>query len=136
MIEKNLVSACMSILAHELPRAVIYRVADRFTGGRPDLEVAWGGTTSYLEFKYLIKDETVHDKWEDARQLVTCVRLEQQTGRCWVVAYRKAYRERPDETIIYRPTKLLNRQIPEGGDVIRFTGFDHRAIAGIIRCER
>jgi hypothetical protein len=132
------------------PGALLWKINDRLTGGRPDLEVAWRGHTSKIEFKLLKKDENIHQKWEDERQLVTCVKYERQTHHCWIVAYRMAAFERPNTTLIYRPTKLLDRAIPEptfrhkrefvqtdclhlwDHGVLEFEGFAHGAIVRLL----
>lgn len=115
MKERKLEAACMDALREGLPGCNLWKIHDLTTGGQPDLEVAWHGHTTKLEFKLLKRDENVHDKWEDGRQLITCVRYEQQTARCWVVAWRQPYRQGSGSgasTYIYRPTALLNRKVP------------------------
>ena len=151
MSETKLVKTCREVLEVELLGVFLWKVCDRMTGGIPDVFIGWNGATTMIEFKYLKKDETVHQKWEDGRQLVTCVKLEGVTGRCWVVAYQKKCQWREhDQTIIYRPTALLDLKTPkpsvmgyrvgeqwaarlwDEGCVI-MQGFDHRAIASLIR---
>lgn len=115
MKEKDYVAKCVEQLERFLPGAFIWKIADQATGGIPDLEVDWHGATTKIEFKLLKKAEQLHDKWEDGRQLVTCVQLEKATGRCWVVVFQKAsvaHDRGIDFTYIYRPTALLNRKIP------------------------
>lgn len=151
MSENKLVKLCRENLDAELPGVWHWKICDRMTGGIPDVDIAWAGATSKIEFKYLVKDETVHDKWEDGRQLVTCVQLECATSRCWVVAYqRKCKWREEDRTIIYRPTALLEGKLPKPSMIgiraneqwaarlwdegcVTMTGFDHHAIASLIR---
>lgn len=153
MKEKDLERQCMGLLKDTLGGVQLWKIRDEVTAGQPDLEVAWGGHTTKIEFKLLKKDENIHDKWEDQRQLIACVRYEQQTQRCWVVAYRAAYKrdERPETTLIYRPTTLLDRRIPSPWHVrteddyaqishrlwtwgaIQCAGFDHRAVLTLIQ---
>ena len=154
MTERDLEKACIGVIKHALPGAYVWKIHDLVTGGQPDLEVNWNGATTKIEFKVLKRDESIHQKWEDARQLITCVRYEVQTGRCWVVAYRKGDRRvnRPDATFIYRPTRLLDGKVPTpfkwefSGHVgyrfsdrlwqcgvVQLPGFAHDAVAAIIR---
>jgi len=151
MKERDHERKCMALFTTYLPTANLWKINDTVTGGQPDLEIAWNGHTTKIEFKVLKKDETVHDKWEDQRQLITCVRYEQQTQRCWVVAFRNLDRrtDRDAETLIYRPTKLLNRALPttDGFDddngkkysvlwqrgVIRLQGINYLGVLNLIR---
>lgn len=148
MKESDLVKACCLHAMSALPGVFIWKIADRCTGGIPDVEFDWNGATTKIEFKLLKKNETIHDKWEDGRQLTTCVRLEQQTGRCWVVAYQKAHASRPNQTLIYRPTALLDGKIPScrdwvskagiAADVwqaggVKLPGFDHATVVQLIK---
>jgi len=149
MSETKLVTKCREQLTVELPNVLLWKICDRMTGGQPDLEINWNGATSKIEFKVLHRNETVHDKWEDERQPITCVRYEQQTGRCWVVAFQQPYPKGERHlayTLIYRPTGLLDGKVPAADvsyemnaaalwekNVIRLVGFNHHAIAQLIR---
>lgn len=154
MKERDLENRCMEKLEARLPtKCHLWKIHDEVTAGQPDLEINYKGFTTKIEFKVLKKDETIHDKWEDERQLITCLRYEQTTTRCWVVAFKQHDRRFPkseDETIIYRPSALLDRKIPEAvfidrapvavdfcrlWDVgaIRFRGFNYDAIVALIR---
>lgn len=151
MTEHSLVDDCQFQLTNQLLGVHLWKIADGFTGGKPDLEVNWAGHTTKIEFKFLRKNETVHDKWADDRQLIECVKYENTTGRCWVVAYRAALKKanRKESTIIYRPSALLHGKLPvaevwsmsldvfasrlwEQG-VILFEGFNHMAVERLIR---
>lgn len=153
MTEHDLVDECQVDLKARLPFCFLWKIADRMTGGIPDLEINWNNHTTKIEFKLMKRGENIHQKWEDERQLITCVRYEQQTSRCWVVAYQQAstrFKRVQDYTIIYRPTKLLNAQVPEADEtfdsigpgnlpllwsagVIRLSGFNHRAVSTLIK---
>ena len=112
MNERKHEAKCMEELRQGLLHAWLWKIRDITTGGQPDLEVAWNGHTTKLEFKVLKGDETVQDKWEDERQLVTLVRYEQQTQRAWLVAWRPKHKDFPAATYIYRPTALLGGKVP------------------------
>lgn len=152
MNERDLERRCMDVFRRELSGCYLWKIHDEVTGGQPDLEVNWRSATTKLEFKLLRENETVHDKWADGRQLMTCVRYERATGRCWIIAYRQGVasdRTAAETTLIYRPTGLLNGRVPqpEGFDqnnsmrfkllwergVIRLRGFDHKNVANLIR---
>lgn len=131
------------------PRVVIYKIADRFTSGIPDTVLTWEEFTSWLEFKLLDPNESIHDQL-DGIQLVNLIRLEQTARRAWVIAFRRGNVKRgvSPKTIIYRPTALYGgkmplterpadsscdfmRELTQRG-VVEFEGFDHRAIAALI----
>lgn len=141
----------MAELARQLPGCLLWKIRDTTTGGQPDLEVCWNEATTKLEFKLLKGHESIHDKWEDGRQLATLVRYEQTTKRAWVVAYRRgSKRACPDETLLYRPTSLLHGRVPETAylgvrtneqfairlwneGVIRCVGWRHDLVASLVR---
>lgn len=147
MTEHKLVDACQDVLGKKLPGAFLYKIADRFTAGVPDLEVNWNFSTSKIEFKYLKPGEDVDEKFEPA-QLATCVKYEKVTGRCWIVAYQHMHRKQQGAiTLIYRPSYLLRPDQPRvliettermnsrclwSRGVLRFEGFDHVAVAQLI----
>jgi len=112
MSERKHEAKCMEELRKALPFALLWKIRDTTTGGQPDLEVAWNQNTTKIEFKVLKGNETIHDKWEDERQLITLVRYEQQTGLAWAVAWRPKYKKFEAATYIYRPTALLGKHIP------------------------
>lgn len=147
--ERKLESACMGELERQLPHVLLWKIRDQTTGGQPDLEINWNGATTKIEFKVLKGDETIHDKWEDERQLITLVRYEQQTGRSWAVAWRVATRaSKLTETILYVPTRLLRRELPTPCDwkttvrlacclwekgAIRYSGIRHDVVVELIK---
>lgn len=155
MKERQLESRCMQTLEQLLGRPLIlWKIADCNTGGQPDLEIACRGATTKIEFKLTKKGECIHDKWEDPRQLVTLYNYERTTGRAWAVFFRaanEAYDRPINDTLIYRPSKLLDKKIPTHGDrsltsisevdlttlwhdgVIRLAGFNYAAIADLIK---
>jgi hypothetical protein len=53
MTEATLTRELLKVLERKLPGAVIIKHADRFRAGVPDASVTWGGTTSWLEVKYV-----------------------------------------------------------------------------------
>lgn len=151
--ERKLEAACMETLDRELAYCWLWKINSMTQGGLPDLEIAWHGHTTKIEFKLLKGAETIHQKWEDQRQLLTLVRYEQQTQRSWAVAFQKGKKKKYDDqdsTIIYKPSSLLNDQLPMAqwadpmkpveflqdlwnNGAIRFEGFNHRAIAELVR---
>jgi hypothetical protein len=100
--------------------AVYYKHADLFSSGYPDSTFTWSGYTSWLEFKLLGPNESVHAQL-DEDQLVELVKLQKACGRAWVIAFRKPARgwnhgarllgEGP-KTVIYSPKALLHDQVP------------------------
>jgi hypothetical protein len=148
MTEHDLVDACQDTLGKKLPGVFLYKIADRFTAGVPDLEVNWNFATTKIEFKYLKPGEVVDEKFEPG-QLPTCIKYEKATGRCWIVAYQQQHRREPKNpiTLIYRPTYLMKPDSPRvlietsrtmdssclwSRGVLRFEGFDHEAVAQLI----
>lgn len=160
MTERDHEKAQMRAFETAMPGSLVWKINDHVTGGQPDLEVNWRNATSKLELKVLRKTQTIHDVWEDQRQLHTCWRYEQTTGRCWVVAYRHRSEFFQPVTRIYRPAKLLHEGLPQpsqthefmvcrGMDllttlwhdgVLELTGWDYQAVATLVRmthvCER
>lgn len=116
------------------PPLVLWKIHDTTTGGQPDLEVNWHEHVTKIEFKVLRKLEIIHDKWEDARQLVTLRQYEAATSRAWVVAYCLRVpmgglnRTFHDETIIYRPSALADKRVPTS-ELLRDQWDPHDAIA-------
>ena len=155
--ERKLEAACMQTLEHELPGCWVWKINSMTQGGLPDLEVAWRGHTTKIEFKLLKKAETVQTKWEDQRQLFTLKRYQEQTERAWVVAYRcasKKHGREDDDTLLYKPSALLNDALPEPDEgvttyvlnhparlserlwtlgVVRLPGFNHQAVVELVR---
>jgi hypothetical protein len=155
MTERDLERNAIRHLESKLtPPRNVWKISDTATGGQPDLEVAYGGHTSKIEFKLIKKGECIHDKWEDGRQLITLYRYEQATGRAWAILFRAAnvaYDRGENETIIYRPSKLLNLKVPTAGStrrtpltdddmkvlwhdgVLRLAGWNYEGIVDLIR---
>ena len=149
MKESRLNGKARDAIRKDCPKAVVWKHADRFTAGIPDSSVTWNGADSWLEFKLLGPNESIHDQLKTV-QLVELVRVERQTGRAWVVAYRKGSRnglEAPSVTF-WRPTALLDGKEPiaqtyaSGYDflerlqeygVATWEGHDHAAVALLIR---
>ena len=102
---------CQEITA---PPPVYYKIADAFTKGIPDSVLNWNERTSWLEFKLLGPNESIHDQL-DKHQLVELIKLERTSHRAWVVAFRKANVAKRilPQTIIYRPRKLWHEQVPQ-----------------------
>jgi hypothetical protein len=149
MTERALEKACMHTISQALVGARLWKIRDTTTAGQPDFEVAWNGHTTKIECKVLRRQQTVHDVWEDPRQLVTCAAYARATGRCWVVAWRMPHRDRATpETLIYDPRRLTNGAHPHplGSDhpldvigmiartgVARVDGYDHMSVVRLIR---
>jgi hypothetical protein len=107
--EKRWNQECQKRLG-QLPFAIVTKHNDASTVAIPDTSVAYNGYTSWLEFKRLKNNETVHDQL-DPRQLIFAVGLETAThGRCWIIAFRKT--KWSDETLVYRPSKLRHGNVP------------------------
>lgn len=163
MIERDLEKRLFSELEKVLrPPLNLWKIRDEVTVGQPDMEVSWNGSTTKLELKYVHPGERIHDKWHpppsdgnDSRQLMSCVKYEQATSRCWVVAFceHKPGKSRSTiwtETIVYRPTALLHGKDPVEGEYdvrmsepvdlrrlwtaghLRFDGYNMHGIAGLI----
>lgn len=146
MRERSINIELMTVARRMLPGVVIFKHCDRFTIGVPDNSFAWHGPTSWLEIKVLRGNKTVHDELGPG-QLETCQKLEVATGRCWIVAYQL----RDRRVLIYRPTALMNGELPdttpppvkkwfdigrrvwEPPGAIHFDGFDHRSVVELIR---
>jgi hypothetical protein len=94
MNEKTLVSALKKILHRELPGAVIFKHADAYTAGIPDLSVTWRGKTTWLEVKYVAP--TLHKR---ALQHQIMLGLERQ-GSAFYVIYRE------HDTLLIKPSEL------------------------------
>lgn len=148
MKESDVNGKARDMIVRECLRAKVYKHCDRMTAGIPDTTVTWRGYTSWLEFKMLEARENVHDQL-DTIQLVELVRLEQQCGRAWVIAYRKAHVTKlvTPRTLIYRPTKLLAKFLPiperfskldsiyedlQHFGVAELDGFNHHALTALI----
>ena len=154
MKERDLERSCKRVLEASFNPVFVWKISDNNSGGMPDTEVSALGATTKMEFKLIKKGENIHDKWEDNRQLITLYTYERTTQRSWVVLWRAAnlaYDRGEDETLIYRPSSLLDGKIPAHGKtirtnltdvhlktlwhdgVIRLEGFNHAAIADLIR---
>jgi hypothetical protein len=145
MNEARLETACMKVLDQRLaPLPVVLKHANAAASGLPDRSISWNGNTTWIEFKVLRKNETIHDVIKNARQLITCCQLERATRRCWFVVYTH-----DDHTLFYRPSKLTHEQLPvpeltdgtlnrDAKDrlwhrgVLRFKGHAHHEVAHLI----
>lgn len=159
MKESDAEGTCVRLLLDLCPGAVIYKHADQFTAGIPDRSITWHGYDSWLEFKMweaggTFYSEFATDSGRANPQLLELLKLERQTGRAWVIAYRKA---NPKKLIkpslqLYRPRAMVDSHgflckhestpIMSGLDDVvwnirlhghaRFEGFDHRAVVALI----
>ena len=93
---------------------VAYKHADGFTSGIPDSSYHWHNLSTWIEYKLLKTNESIHDQLAPV-QLVELMALERELGRAWVVAGRRGRNTSTEYTEIYRPSKLF------GGAVPRFT---------------
>jgi hypothetical protein len=147
MQEKDANGKARDFIRKECVHAKVYKHNDRATKGMPDTSVTWADATSWLEFKMLHGEESIHNEL-DPIQLVELVRLEQQCHRAWVVAYRKGNKHVGDSLTIYRPTALLRGEVPVAKEltlhvnilrdlrvfgVARFEGLDHAAVVALIK---
>ncbi len=146
MRERSVNIELMTVARRWLPGVHIIKHCDKFTVGVPDNSFSWAGATSWVEVKVLRGAETVHSVLGPG-QLDTCQKLEAQTGRCWIVAYR--FRDK--RVLIYRPTALARGELPDttppqsprkwvgigeriwASGAIHFEGFDHRSVVELIR---
>jgi hypothetical protein len=115
---------------------VYYKIADKFTAGIPDSVLAWNEYTSWLEFKLLDPNESIHDQL-DKIQLVELVKLQRTTGRAWVIAYRRANPKKLilPQTIIYSPRALWGGAVPTPKPRIVPTLREHLTQVGVVQQE-
>lgn len=154
MTESSLKTSCCDVVRAALPACHVIHHQDRFQSGLPDTSISYNGPTSWLEWKHLGLNEKLHGNLRKD-QLDELLKLEQATlGRAWVVVFRKGGKF----TDVYRPSALLSisrglveyvEPTPEPTSnfaesmseevrrlhltgVIRWSGHDHRGIAGLI----
>lgn len=160
MRENDVEQDCVEKVTQFCPGAVVYKHADRWTAGIPDRSVTWRGYDSWLEFKLWDARTTFHDEFATTEgrpntQLLELMKLERQTGRSWVIAYREANVKKliKPRLEIYRPSAWVDRDgmvksFPIGPaeftpleyaalhartrGVAFFDGFDHRAVVSLI----
>lgn len=113
MKESDLNRRAMEHVLSTCSRAVYYKIADKFTAGIPDSVLNWNHVVSWLEFKLLDPNESIHDQLK-AQQLVELVKLENAGMNAWVVAFRRANVKKLvlPQTVFYRPTALLRGAVP------------------------
>lgn len=152
MIEADLNGKARDAIRSYCHRAYVYKTNDRMTSGIPDTIVTWRGYTSWLEFKHLDCGANIHTEL-DALQCVELNKLEEQCGRAWVVAYRKA---NPRKlllpcTVFYRPSALTMKRQPnvesvleldeavtvmhehlQTRGVVAVAGYNHQAVAALL----
>jgi len=150
MNEHTLENRCMDVLKAGLPGVLLWKIADRFTLGKPDHEINWSGHTTKIEFKLLRNGEGIHDQLAPD-QLVSCIEYENTTQKCWIVAWVEPV-PRKDilaHTLIFKPSVLYPDKQPrtmvrskwnehtvlalwqEG--VISFAGYNHDAVLNLIK---
>jgi len=85
----------------------ITKHSDRFTSDIPDSSIGWNGNTTWVEFKRLQPAGTI---WDEIRigQVIKLIALERSCRHAWAVAYRLQNSKHAAETLIYRPSALLN----------------------------
>lgn len=147
MQEKDANGKARDAIRKQCAGSWVKKLNDRMTKGLPDTVVAWSSNTSWLEFKMLTGDESIHNEL-DPIQLVELIRLEHNTHRAWVIAYRKSTRTLSECVDFYRPTLLFNNHQPIPKEpatyanmlqqlhttgVARFGGFNHAAVAELIK---
>lgn len=111
MKESNLNRRAIDYCLARCRNAVYYKIADRFTAGIPDSVFTWEQATSWLEFKLLNPNESIHDQL-DKKQLIELLKLQVASQRAWVIAYRRPRRLSPAVTEIYMPSALWHEQVP------------------------
>ncbi len=138
-----------------LPESEILQHQDQFQSGRPDTTVTYNGFTSWLEWKHLGPEQSIHSEHGLRKdQLDQLLKLERASlGRAWVIVFRKGR----TFTDIYRPSALISvtdgkidyvepsvKEPLEAGSefelmtrlyltgVIRCSGHDFEAVAGLI----
>lgn len=146
MKESELNKRTVDKLLRACPRAVYYKIADRFTAGIPDSIFTWNGFTSWFEFKLLDPNESIH-KQLDQVQLVELLKLQSACHRAWVIAFRKHSIRADAQTLIYAPSALWHDAVPIAtGDSMRvnltrdllahgvaqFKGFDYDAVVTLV----
>lgn len=129
MTEKDLTATCRRELQQGLAGALVLKHNDRMTSGIPDVSVSWKNATTWLEFK-------IHSvKWRPG-QLETCVQLERQTQRCWIVVYDRW------DTTIYRPSRwpvevdcsvFFHSGELWGCGAVKLGGHNHKAIVQLVK---
>ena len=109
MTESSLKASTRDAIEHRCVGAEVLHHQDRFSSGYPDTSVSWNGFTSWVEFKFLGLEESLHGPLRED-QLLQLIRLEKQSAcRAWIVVFRKTRLE--ERTDIYRPTRLVSHGV-------------------------
>lgn len=118
MTEATLTSALTKTIRGYLVGSVVFKHADRFTAGVPDLSVTWMHRTAWVEVK-LISAIGILSTGIQRHTLMTLAKTSQFVWYVLYVAY-------PKTTVIVRPEGLDSWRIM---DSARFEGHDHRKVA-------
>jgi hypothetical protein len=132
MTEASVTQDLLKHLKAALPGAVIFKIADRFTTGIPDICVNCKGRTIWLEVK-LLKKGSYFMTCSPALQQLTMARLHGQVqGRAWYVIYDA--RGRQKAVTVYAPAALAMSEDEAYQHVhLASTGFDHASVADFVR---
>lgn len=131
MTEKDAVNKLILVTKAELPGAVVFKLADQWTMGIPDLAVVWGGNTWWFEVK--VRRGKLIDR---EVQRLTMRRLFAAGGRALYVVFdevkHQTYLVRPDDI------GLIDRDDWGGGPDPRIDmceGRNYRAIVLAVAAE-
>lgn len=118
---------------------------DQYNVGMPDTTWIWNGHTSWIEFKRLMPNESIHRQLKE-HQLLELIDIERNGEPAWVIAFRAG--GGVGSTEIYRPTALSGKREPttprewttvEGmraalsfGGLAHFPGYDYDMVVALI----
>jgi hypothetical protein len=124
---------CVQFIGRELPKAVIFRHEDKFTGGVPDMSVSTGKLTSWWEFKlldpkrYSAAPHVRHRGLQSVRMLQLAV-----IGPAFYIVFADDTQRR---TLIVRPIdyhRAVTNRRPFETDLYA-AGFNYRFVVDFIR---
>lgn len=116
MSEKSLVESLVRIARRELKGFVVFKHADRFTHGVPDISSTGSGKTTWWEVKHA--DPTFDSP---GIQELTMKRLDAAGYARYII-----FRQQPKMTFIVRPVDLANWDLDK--NILSFVGFDLNAV--------
>jgi len=111
MNEATLKRALMVQLRAAMPGAVLWRIEDKFSGGRPDILIVWQGRVACVEVKM---DRPGRKGKREPLQALTLQRLENAGARAFWLTYhpRGATLERPDKAVAWSIERLAPGRAP------------------------
>ncbi len=122
--EKTLLTSFLEIARRECPGAVIFKWADMFNVGVPDVIFTMNLFTTFLEFKFADPDFS-----SKGIQELTMLRLATQSHHARYVIYEKLGRKEK-RTYIVHPKDFANWKTRFS---FVFEGFDHQSIVNYLR---